>query len=94
MDFLIFRLICYELPSKQTLETYLKQRKGEITARLMCLILHDIAKAIHYLTSKDVIHDAIVPKNILLVMLCQVGKHSLYNCYFVAMLCIALYTKS
>ena len=59
---------------------------------MACLILHDIAKAIHYLKSKDLVHDAIVPKNIILVMLCQVGKTPFaYNFNFVAKSRITLY---
>ena len=77
--FCLFSLICYELPSEQTLEIYLNGKGSKISERTVCLILHHIVQALNYLSSKDIVHDAIVPKNILIVMSSQVGTTIMFQ---------------
>jgi serine/threonine protein kinase len=64
---LICSLICFELPSKQTLASYLEEKKEEVTQEMVCSILTNILEAIHYLSSNDIVHEAIVPENIYLL---------------------------
>ncbi|CAB4001013.1 G- coupled receptor GRL101-like, partial [Paramuricea clavata] len=60
-------LICYELPSKQTLDGFLKMNNHEITEEIVYYILNDLIEAIDYLSSKQIAHHAILPENIILV---------------------------
>jgi serine/threonine protein kinase len=73
LSLVICSLICYELPSKQTLASYLVKKKEEVTGEIMCFILTDIMEAVNYLSSKEVIHKAIVPENIFVSTSNKVG---------------------
>ena len=69
---LISSLICYELPSKQTLDGFLKMNNHGITEETVYYILNDLIEAIDYLSSKQIAHHAILPENIILVESCHV----------------------
>ena len=69
---MISSLICYELPSKQTLGGFLKMNNHEITEETVYYILNDLVEAIDYLSSRQIAHHAILPENIILVESTQV----------------------
>ena len=71
--FVISSLICYELPSKQTLDAFLQTSNQEISEEIVYYILNDLVQAIDYLTSKQIAHRAIVPENIILIESSQVN---------------------
>ena len=71
--FAISSLICYELPSKQTLDGFLQTSNQEISEEIVYYILNDLVQAIDYLTSKQIAHRAIVPENIILIESPQVN---------------------
>ena len=63
----ISSLICYKLPSKQTLNDFLEKHNENIAEETVYYILNDLIEAIDYLTSKEIAHHAIAPENIILV---------------------------
>jgi serine/threonine protein kinase len=73
--FAISSLICYELPSKQTLDGFLQTSNQEISEEIVYYILNDLVQAIDYLTSKQIAHRAIVPENIILIESSQVNDN-------------------
>ncbi|XP_028395519.1 uncharacterized protein LOC114519568 isoform X2 [Dendronephthya gigantea] len=60
-------LVCYELPSRLTLKKFLQMEQNEITEETIYWILNDLMTAIDYLSSKQIVHDAILPENIILL---------------------------
>ncbi|CAB4017003.1 G- coupled receptor GRL101-like, partial [Paramuricea clavata] len=66
-------LICYELPSKQTLDVFLKLNNQEIAEEKVYYILNGLIRAIHYLSSKKVVLRSVLPENIILVESPQLG---------------------
>ena len=65
-------LICYELPSKQTLQDFLDKNKSNLTAQVAYDIAKDLIKAINYLSSKQIVHNTITTRNILVTGSLQV----------------------
>ena len=65
-------LICYELPSKLTLDGLLKMNTHVITEETVYYILNGLIEAIDYLSSKQIVHQAILPENIILIESSQV----------------------
>ena len=63
----ILSLICYELPSKQTLDVFLKINNLEIAEEKAYLILNGLIQAIDFLSSKKVVIHSVLPENIILV---------------------------
>ena len=70
---IFFSLICYELPSMQTLDDFLKMEK-QLTEETVYNIVNDLIGAVDYISSKQIVHNAILPENIILVQSQQVKK--------------------
>jgi serine/threonine protein kinase len=63
----ILSLICYELPSKQTLDVFLKMNNQGIAEVKAYYILNGLIQAIDYLSSKKIVLHSVLPQNIILV---------------------------
>ena len=68
----LFSVICYELPSRQTLYVFTKDSNEEITEESVYHILYDLIEAIDYLSSKKIVHYAIRPENVIIAESSQV----------------------
>ena len=70
--FIFSSLICYKLPSKQNLQDFLDKNKSNLTAQVAYDIAKDLIKAINYLSSKQIVHNTITTRNILVTGSLQV----------------------
>lgn len=63
-SFSFFSVICYELASQETLANFLKEKRHKLTEEAVYIISCDIIEAIDFLSSKNIVHYAILPENI------------------------------
>ena len=58
-------MICYKYPTKETLQDLLDQSEVCLTVEEVCLIANGIIRAMAYLWYKDIVHNAISTRTII-----------------------------